>query len=101
MVTTTRTCEVCGAPSEGLKCESCFEQQVVTAEGFTIAQLRKVMDAIQNPDDWKGEWAAAVPHQIVTLVMRAVEHFHGATPRVVGIQPITGKVLMSGDGYAC
>lgn len=101
MATMTRTCEVCGAPSDGLKCDACYEQQVVTPEGFTIAELRAAMDAVQNKYDWKREWAAAVHHSIVLLITRAVEYFHGATPRVVGIQQITGKVLMEGDGYAC
>jgi hypothetical protein len=38
---------------------------------------------------------------MVAVVSAAVCHYHGRRPRIVGIQPITGKVLMEGDGYAC
>jgi len=74
---------------------------VVTEQGETIADLRKIADAIFDEEDWKRPWAAAVPHQIVGAVLRTVEFFHGAEAETVGIERITGKVLMRGDGYAC
>lgn len=70
-------------------------------KGFKVAELRKVMGRIQNQSDWKSEWAAAVPHQLVGAVMAAVNYFHGSSAVVVGAEAITGKVLMRGNGYAC
>lgn len=70
-----------------------------TFKGEKIADLRKVFDGIKNPQNSKAPWAAAVPHQIVGLVLKAVEFFHADKAAIVGVQPITGKVLMSGNGY--
>ncbi len=68
-------------------------------KGFTIAELRKVSDAVFSKDHWKNEWAASVPHQVVGAVRAAVEFFHADTAILHGVEPITGKVLMSGRGY--
>lgn len=70
-----------------------------TFKGFTIAHLRKVMDAVQNPEHWKLEWAAKVHHSMVTAIFAAVEFFHADRPTVHGVEPITGLILMSGRGY--
>ncbi len=79
--------------------DAAFEAKVVTAEGETVGDLRKVFDRIVNPDDWKAPWAANVPHQLVGIVKRAVVFFHADEPIVVGLVPITGKVRMEGRGY--
>lgn len=68
-------------------------------KGHKIGDLRKVMTAVENKEHWKNPWAAAVPHEIVPIVFAAVEFFHADTPRIVGIQRLTGKVLMEGSGY--
>jgi hypothetical protein len=70
-----------------------------TYKGHTIAQLRKVFEAIENPEGWKKPWAASVPHPVVNAVLVAVEFFHADKARIAGIEPITGNVLMSGNGY--
>lgn len=72
---------------------------IVTEQGETIADLRKAFDAVCDNTDWKAPWAAYVPHQLVGITMRAVEFFHADRPRIVGIQPITGRVLIEGKGY--
>lgn len=72
---------------------------VVTEQGETIADLRKVFEAVCDAKDWKAPWAAAVPSRLVGIVIRAVQFFHADTPTTEGIQLITGKVLMSGKGY--
>jgi hypothetical protein len=74
---------------------------VVNGQSYTIADFRKITDAVFVPGNWKAAWAAAVPSAMVAVVSAAVCHYHGRRPRIVGIQPITGKVLMEGDGYAC
>jgi len=80
-----------------------FEAETVAARidghNYSIADLRKVFDAVCNPEDWKAPWAAFVPHQIVPVVMASVEFFHADRPTVGGIQPLTGKVSMMGKGY--
>ncbi len=68
-------------------------------KGFTVATLRTAMDAVQSNDHWKLPWAAAVHHSAVTAVLTATEFFHADTAEIVGIQPITGYVLMRGNGY--
>jgi len=74
-----------------------------TIEGhtYTVADLRRVLDRVCNSADWKASWAAYVPHQIVPVVVAAVEWFHGDTPRVRGLEPAptTGRVLLEGRGY--
>jgi hypothetical protein len=73
----------------------------VTPEGFTIKDLRAAFDRVATPDDWKGPFRAFVHHSAVALVMRAVEYFHGEAPTAVGIEAITGDVIVEGRGYAC
>ena len=72
---------------------------IVTAEGESITDLRKIFDAVCNQEDWKFPWAAAVPSQVVGAVLRAVEFFHADRPEIVGVAAITGKVLLQGRGY--
>lgn len=74
---------------------------VVTQEGETIAQLREVFDAVANPANWKDAFAVYVHHSLVGRVIRATQFFHGDTPVVVGIQALTGRVLVEGRGYQC
>jgi len=80
-------------------------ETVVTGEGESIADLRKIADRVfdpadwKDPSDWKAPWAAYVPHQLVGAVMRAVEFFHADRAEVVGTEKITGRVLMRGRGY--
>lgn len=82
-----------------------YEARTVAArlngQEYTIADLRLVFDKIKSPDGWKEPWAAAVPHQLVPLVLEAARFFHGDLARVVGVEPLTGKVLMEGRGYQC
>ena len=73
---------------------------VVTDHVETIAMLRKVFNSVCNQDHWKNEWSAKVPHQLVGAVTRAVEFFHADIPQVVGVEPITGLVIMHGKGYS-
>ena len=74
-------------------------KKVVTEQGETIAELRKVFDAVCNENDWKDSFVAAVPHQLVGIVGRAVEFFHADKIELVGIEQTTGKVLVRGNGY--
>jgi hypothetical protein len=78
------------------------ERTVATRVGgrdVTIAELRVVFEAVLDRADWKAPWAAAVPHRLVPLVTEAVKFFHADLPRTVGIELLTGRVLMEGNGY--
>lgn len=68
---------------------------------YTIADLRKAFDAVADPDDWKAEFTAYVPHDAVPVVLAAVEFFHADRPAVVGIEPAPGlgRAVVSGHGY--
>lgn len=72
---------------------------IATAQGETIAQLRDAFEAVCDKQNWKAPWAAYVPSQAVGIVCRAVEFFCADRPEIVGIQPLTGKVLLEGRGY--
>lgn len=68
-------------------------------KGYKVSELREIFEIIQNDDDWKAPWAASVPHHIVDIVCKAVEFFHADKVRVVGIQRMTGMVVIEGRGY--
>lgn len=74
-------------------------ETVATPEGDTIADLRRCFEAVSDPDDWKAPIAVAAPAAMVTLIIRAVWHFHADTLEIVGVQPITGLVTLRGHGY--
>ena len=100
--TTTAAVDFDAVIREEAKQQAEYERtKIVTREGETIADLRKVFDAVCDQKQWKNEWAAAVPHQIVGVVCRASEFFQGSKVEIVGIQQITGKVLLRSPGYCC
>ena len=71
----------------------------VNGQEVTIAELRRVFEMVEDKDDWKAPWAAAVPHDLVPYVVAASRFFNDDIPRCVGIEPLTGRVLMEGRGY--
>jgi hypothetical protein len=77
------------------------DEEARTFDGFAVAELRQVMEGVQSPQGWKLPWAASVPHQLVGRVVAAVQYFHADRAVVVGAEPVTGKVLMRGNGYQC
>ena len=74
--------------------------QTAAGQSVTIADIRKVFDRICNRSDWKAPCAAYVPHELVEVSWAALSWFHGAA-WIGGIQPITGRVAVGSDGYAC
>ena len=71
----------------------------IDGHNYSIADARKVFEGVENKDDWRDPWAAAVPKVLVPVVTKAVEFFHADVPTVVGVQRVTGKVMMQGRGY--
>ena len=79
-----------------------YEQKetiIVNNQKVTIAELRKVFNRICNKEHWKNPWVAAVPVELVGLVRAAAEYFLADKAEIIGIEAITGKVLMQGKGY--
>lgn len=69
-------------------------------QGFTIADLRKTFEALQNPDDWRSPIDAWIPRQLYEIARVAVDYFTATSLDVVGgPQPISGKILVHSDGY--
>lgn len=77
------------------------EKDFVLVEGkkVTVAELRKIFDSICNEENWKLPWAAKVHHSMVGKVLAAAEFFLADKGEVVGIEPITGRVILEGKGY--
>ena len=73
--------------------------EIITEHGETREDLERIFDSVCSREHWKNPWAAVVPHELVGAVCRAVDFFHADRPEVVGIEPITGKVRMRGNGY--
>jgi hypothetical protein len=84
-----------------LEAEELTAEEEQTFKGHKIADLRQVFQKVQNADSWKAPWAAVVPHQVVGMVMAATEFFHADRATVVGIEQLTGRVLLRGNGYQC
>lgn len=84
-----------------LEAEELAAEEGQTFKGHKIADLHKVFQKVQNADDWKSPWASVVPHQVVGMVMAATEFFHADRATVVGIEKLTGRVLLRGNGYQC
>jgi hypothetical protein len=84
-----------------LEAEELAAEEGQMFKGHKVTDLRKVFEKVQNQDDWKAPWAAAVPHQVVGMVMAATEFFHADRATVVGIEQLTGRVLLQGNGYQC
>jgi hypothetical protein len=71
----------------------------VNNKEVTRGELSEVFDKVCSTAHWKDPWSASVHHSLVALVMTAVEFFHADKPEVIGIEPITGYVVMQGKGY--
>jgi hypothetical protein len=84
-----------------LEAEELTAEEGQTFKGHKVCELRKVFQKVQNADNWKAPWAGAVPHQIVGMVMAATEFFHADRATVIGIEQLTGRVLLRGNGYQC
>ncbi len=61
--------------------------------------LRAVFEKIQDPDHWKNPITCKCHHSQVAIVLAAIEFFHADKAQVVGIEPITGYVIIEGNGY--
>ena len=72
---------------------------IVNGHDVSIATLRSVFNRIRDKKDWKAPWVAAVPAEAVELVLEAVTFFHSSRPEQIGIERITGRIILAGNGY--
>lgn len=71
----------------------------VNGRRYTADEANDLFNTVCNTKHWKLPWSAAVHHSLVAAVMKAVEYFHADVPEVIGIQPLTGLVILEGHGY--
>jgi len=76
-----------------------FSQDFKNYRGFPVEDLQKAFTKIQNKENWKNPVMCKCHHSQVELVLTAIEFYHADTAQVVGTEPITGYVLIRGNGY--
>jgi len=83
-----------------------MEQERIEAEahqeykGYKVADIRRVFDAISDPEDWRAPISRWIPCDMVGIARVAVEFFTCTELKVVaGPQVLTGYVLVQADGY--
>lgn len=75
---------------------------MVNGQPVTVAELRQVMDAVQDKDHWKNPLAAWVDYKLVPFVLAAIRFYHGTAGVIAGgPRPLDGWVLVESPGYAC
>jgi hypothetical protein len=84
-----------------LEVEELAAEEGQTFKGHKVATFARSSRRSRTQDNWKAPWAAVVPHQAVGMVMAATEFFHADRATVVGIEQLTGRVLLRGNGYQC
>jgi hypothetical protein len=67
-------------------------------KGFMVADLRKVFDALCDPQDWQGPITATMPGEAVLAATTAIEFFTGTVPRVV-LNMKTRHYVVESEGY--
>jgi len=68
--------------------------------GYKVADIRRVFDAISDPEDWRAPISRWIPCDMVGIAQVAVEFFTCTELKVVaGPQALTGYVLVRADGY--
>ena len=82
-----------------------WEKETIGAKtnvgSYTIWEMRKCFDNVCDDTNWKNPISCAVHHSLVDLTTESIKFFQGCSPEIVGIQPITGYVLIKSDGYSC
>ncbi len=68
-------------------------------KGFHVDQLEAVFKKIQDTEHWKNAITCKCHHSQVAVVLAAIEFYHADNARVVGIEEITGWVVIEGNGY--
>ncbi len=67
--------------------------------GFTEEELTTVFNKIKDPEDWKAPITCKCHHGQVAVVLAAIAFFHADAAEVVGHEPVTGWVIVKGNGY--
>ena len=73
-----------------------------TFQGYTLAQLKEVFDALADPEDWRAPILATVSGELLIPAVAAIQFYTATTPNVTLLMPkSTGHVLysLSSVGY--
>ncbi len=71
-----------------------------TTTTYPIEDMKAIMDAIEDPNDWRAEINAWIPANLYPIAREAVIFYTATDLEVVGgPQPITGNILVHATGY--
>ena len=76
-----------------------FSEDLKRYNGYLIDELQEVFSRIQNEENWKLPISCKCHHSNVGIILAAIEFFHADKAEIIGIENITGSVLIEGDGY--
>ncbi len=65
---------------------------------YTLNQLEKAFEAVQNPNDWKAPICAAVKGEAVNLVVEAVKYYTATVP-TISLNTNSMTYLIESEGY--
>jgi hypothetical protein len=69
-------------------------------KGYKVSEIRKVFDAMADPDDWRAPIEAWIDHKLFGIAAVATEFFTCTELKVIGgPEPLTGRILVQADGY--
>ena len=67
---------------------------------YSVEDMRKVFEKIEDPTNWKNEINALIPHHLFGIAADAVEFYTATKLEVVGgPEPLTGRILVHAPGY--
>ena len=96
----TKPCVECGTTNHqgGILCEPCFEAQVASPGGHTIAQLRAAFEDVADDDNWKGPIRSTCDPEDMEIVGEAIQFFTGSVAKFHE-EYVPGKLLVEAAGY--
>lgn len=68
-----------------------YMEDAIMKGPYTVAELRKAFEAVQDPDDWRAEIDAWIDHEDYNVTNAAITFFTGAEiDAVTQVTPIKG-----------
>jgi len=72
---------------------------MIDGQPVLVRDLRIAFDEVCDKEHWKNPIAVYVPAKAVRIVIEAIKFFQADNPVCEGIEPITGRVLVTSRGY--
>jgi hypothetical protein len=67
-------------------------------EGYCVADLHKIFDAIANPSDWKAPISCVCGGEMVMPTVSAIKFYTASIPKV-SLDVTTMRYYITADGY--